>query len=235
MNLINVLLGLLEITLLDLALCADNIGIIALATRNLDKKSAKLASFLGITGAIILRIYFAVCLSFFLKMSWLPIKLLGGLLLLKVTWDLIKNKPQKEQVHIKKSENFWDAVITVLIADVSMSLDNVLAIAGASNGNIALIFFGIIFNIPIIFFGSQFVMNLMKKSSLIVYISGAVLAYTSVKMILEDYWTSQIIVLSPILNTMVPLIAATLILFYGFFTMEASKNSLVQIKKRKVS
>jgi YjbE family integral membrane protein len=217
MNPIDIFLGLLQITLLDLALCTDNIGIIALATRNLNEKSAKLASLTGITAAILLRIYFAACISFFLRVKWLPIKLIGGLLLIKITFDLIKSKPSEEHLGINASNKFWDAVITVLIADISMSLDNVLAIAGASGGNIVLIFFGIIFNIPIIFFGSQFVMNLMKKNNIIVYVGGAILGYTSVKMVLEDYWFSQLISLTPVLNNIISISFALLIILYGLF------------------
>ena len=77
---IGLVLGILEIALLDLVLCGDNIGIIALATRNLPPKSGKLAGIIGVTGAIALRIYFAICISAFLRIKWIPLRLIGGII-----------------------------------------------------------------------------------------------------------------------------------------------------------
>jgi YjbE family integral membrane protein len=231
-------LGILQITLLDLALCADNIGIIALATKNLNEKSARRASLLGIAGAILLRIYFAACISVFFKARWLPIKLLGGFILIKVTWDLIKPRSPKTKRHtLKESEKFWDAVFTVLIADITMSLDNVLAIAGASNGNIMLIFFGILLNVPIIFFGSQFVINLMKKSAVVVYFGASILAYTSFNMIIEDYWFNKIVHLNHLFASFIPISAALLTFLYGLYLIKYKKHKdkLHNCKVRKVS
>lgn len=230
---ITFLLGVLEITMLDLVLCGDNIGIIALATRSLPKKQAKLAGLIGITGAIILRIYFAACISIFLRVKWFPIRLIGGVILMKVTWDLIKSNHEEEEYHGGDSHKFWDAVISVIVADISMSLDNVLAIAGAADGDMLLISFGILLNIPIIFFGSQFVVKLMKKNPIVIYIGGAILAFTSVRMILEDNLFKHYITISHSITTLLPWIAAGLTMTYGYKRVVDSRNK--QSSKNNIS
>lgn len=208
----------LQITLLDIVLSGDNVGVIALAIRNLDPKQAKLASITGVTGAIALRIFFASIITFILKVEWLPIKLLGGLLLLKITWDLINDSGGEEEHNVKSSGSFWKAIWSIIIADASMSLDNVLAIGGAADGHIGLIVFGIALNIPIIFFGSQFVANLMKKYKITIYIGGAVLIHTAMAMIMEDR------IVSPYINHMFgvvfPWALAVATLGYGYFKIK---------------
>lgn len=231
---ITLILGVLEITLLDLVLCGDNIGIIALATRDLPKKSAKLASFIGITGAIILRIYFAACISVFLKVKWIPLRLIGGIILAKVTWDLIKSNHEEEEYLGKENKKFWDAVFSVIIADISMSLDNVLAITGAADGNMILIAFGILLNIPIIFFGSQFVVKLMKRNPMVIYAGGAILAFTSVRMILEDALFKHYITLADNVDKILPWIAAVITLIYGYGRAKEVKNHIA-IKENKIT
>ncbi|HYE11450.1 MAG TPA: YjbE family putative metal transport protein, partial [Patescibacteria group bacterium] len=157
-NILVFIISALQITILDLTLCADNIGIIALATKCLPAEYARKATIYGISGAIGLRIIFACFMTLLLTVSVIPIKLIGGLLLVKITWDFIKPScDEVECTNIKQSHKFWEAVGVILIADVSMSLDNVLAIAGTADGNIWLIVFGIALNIPVLFFGSQYV------------------------------------------------------------------------------
>ena len=126
--------GVLQITILDLTLSGDNIGIIALATKNLSPKYAKKASFIGISGAIGLRVLFACIITQIMNIQWLPIKLVGGLILVKITWDFIKPECKEEDCKIKKADKFWEAVAIIIIADISMSLDNVIAIASTEIG-----------------------------------------------------------------------------------------------------
>ncbi|MDT8717195.1 YjbE family putative metal transport protein [Clostridium sp. 19966] len=214
---VNFILEVLEIALLDLALCGDNVGVIALATRNLPKKYERLASLIGITGAILLRIYFAICVSFFLKIDKVPLKLFGGIILIKVTWDLIVPDKKEKEKEVKESEKFWDAVLAVIIADISMSLDNVLAIAGAANGDMLLIMAGIALNIPIIFFGSQFVVNMMRKFPIVIYAGAAILAYTSINMITEDTLFMKYIKLPYAIDIFIPFIAGAMTILYGLY------------------
>jgi len=209
----NFIIGILQITLLDFALSGDNIGVIALATKNLSEDIAKKARVTGAAIAIILRIVFACGITFILAIDWLPIKLVGGLLLVKITWDFIKPNHHEEETEVKETSKFWDAITVIVIADVSMSLDNVLAIAGAANGNMLLIIFGILLNIPIIIFGSKLVADLMNKHKIVIYLGGAVLAHTSFKMVFEDKLVVNYI--NHYFAEIFPWAMAVAVIFYG--------------------
>ena len=222
-GIMGVILGILQITLLDLTLSGDNIGVIALVTRRLPPKSAKQASMIGISGALVLRIIFACALTSILAIKWLPIRFFGGLLLVKITWDFIK--PHQEEEHEAKEVNkLKDAVFAIIVADISMSLDNVLALAAAADGKVIMLIFGILLNIPIIFFGSRFVADLMNKHEIIIYIGGAILAHTSFKMIFEDQMFVKYVHLSPVIHTVIPWAAAILTLLYGFYIVKEHRK-----------
>ncbi|MDF2592299.1 MAG: hypothetical protein K0S75_1765 [Clostridia bacterium] len=218
----------LQIALLNIVLSGDNVGVIALAIRKLDPKTAKKVSMIGISGAIILRIFFASILTLIMDIEWLPIKLVGGILLLKITWDLINEDDHVEDGdNVNVQGNFWRAVVSIVLADLSMSLDNVLAIAGAANGSIPLITFGIILNIPIIFWGSQYVADLMKKHKITIYIGGAILMHTALSMILDDR------LLVPYVSHNIAIITswllAIIVLAYGFYKVKQIKTPEVEI------
>ncbi|MDP4143010.1 MAG: TerC family protein [Bacillota bacterium] len=205
--------GAVQVTLLDIVLSGDNIGVIALATKDLPRNLARRASMLGVAGAVLLRILFACLLTYILMISWLPIKLVGGILLFKITWDFIKDNSSEDENGVRAASKFWPAVSSIIIADITMSLDNVLAIAGAAHGHVSLIIFGLILNIPIIFFGSQFVANLMRKYPIVIFIGGAVLAHTAFKMFFEDNLIKPY--LPEIITTVVPYIMAFIVIIYG--------------------
>lgn len=215
--------GALQITLLDIVLSGDNIGIIALATKNLNAAYAKKAAIIGVFGAISLRILFTCLISYILMIQWLPIKLLSGLLLIKITWDFIKPENNDTSKKVSSSNDFSGAIKSIIIADATMSLDNVIAIAAAADGHFILIIFGLLLNIPIIFFGSQIAANLMNRHPIVVYFGGAILAHTSVKMILEDNLIIGFIPYSFLM--IVPIIAAVAVLFYGVHIIHKEDNS----------
>lgn len=207
--------SILQITLIDIVLSGDNMGVIALAVRNLPKTQARLANFIGVCGALIMRVIFASLITTLLMIQWLPIKLFGGILLLKITWNLLT---MKEGEHVNESgskTSFWFAVYNIIIADATMSLDNVLAIGGIAEGNIVMIVFGILLNIPIIFFGSQLVGQLIEKYSITIYIGSGVLVHTALRMILEDRLIAPHIFSS--FTAVFPWTVATLVIFYGVY------------------
>lgn len=217
-NLTVFLIGALQITLLDIVLSGDNIGVIALATRDLPKKHAKSASIIGVFVAIFLRIVFACLITYILLIKWLPIKLIGGILLIKITWNFIKPEPPKlQEAAVNTSNKYWSAVSSIVLADAAMSLDNVLAIAGTAQGHIGLIIFGLALNIPIIFFGSQYVAKIMNKHPITIYIGGAILAHTSFKMLLEDNLLHNFT--SPMMINIISFSAAIIVLLYGLYTI----------------
>ncbi len=223
-NILPLFLGALQIAILDLTLCADNIGVIALATKNLPSSYSRKATIYGISGAIGLRILFACFMTILLSVSTVPIKLIGGLLLIKITWDFVKPETgEEESSNVKQANKFWEAVGIIIIADVSMSLDNVLAIAGAADGNVLLIIFGIALNIPVLFFGSQFVASLMKKYRIAIYIGGAILAHTAFKMIFEDSLVYSHI--PHLFGVVFPWVMAAATLLYGVYVVKKSDTA----------
>lgn len=185
--------SIIQISLLDITLSGDNVSVIALAIRNLPEKQAKLASLIGVGGAVGVRVLFTCIITLIMSIGWLPIKLVGGIILIKITWDLLNSKGEEENVEIEGNKNLWRAVSSIIIADISMGLDNVLAIAGAAHGNIWLVVFGLSLSIPIIFFGAKFIANLMNKYKIIVYIGAGLLIYTALTMITEDNYTAKYI------------------------------------------
>lgn len=222
--------GALQITLLDIVLSGDNIGVIALATKNLDEVYARKAAIIGVFGAISLRILFTCLITYILMIQWLPLKLVGGVLLMKITWDFIKPESTSSNQVVSSSNNFIDAIKSIIIADATMSLDNVIAIAAAANGQFFLVIFGLLLNIPIIFFGSQVAAKLMNKHQIVVYLGGSILSYTSVKMILEDNLIIGFVPYS--VFTILPIIAAAVILIYGAHIInEEDQHNSKAIKK----
>lgn len=218
----------LQITLLDIVLSGDNVGVIALAIRNLSEKQAKQATLIGIGGAIGFRILFASILTTIMTIEWLPIRLIGGLLLVKITWDLVMQKEESHEIDenaIAKSKQtgFWRAVLSIIIADVSMSLDNVLAVGGAAHGNIGLLAFGILLNLPLIFFGAKFVANLMNKYKIVIYVGAGILIHTALAMIMEDSLIAPLI--PHLYAVIIPWTFALFILGYGFYLVGKEKDA----------
>ena len=228
------IMGVLQITILDLTLSGDNIGVIALATKNLPADHAKKVSLIGISGAIGLRVIFACIITLIMSIQWLPIRLVGGIILVKITWDFIRPECVGNDCKVKKADTFWGAVAVIIIADISMSLDNVIAIASAANGDVLLIVFGILINIPIIFFGSRYVASLMRNHPIVIYIGGAILAHTSLKMILEDNLTIKYLGLPDTISFMVPWIFAIGTLIYGYFTIRRSNKLKPVLRQNRV-
>ncbi|GAA5179284.1 TerC family protein [Niveibacterium umoris] len=172
-----------QIIVIDLVLSGDNAVVIALACRNLtpDRRRAGIAW--GVLGAVVLRIVLTAFAA--LLMGWPWLKLIGGLLLLWIGVKLMV--PEQEGEHeIHGSGSVWGAVKTIIVADFVMSLDNVVAVAGASHGSIPLLVFGLIVSIPIIIFASQVIMHLMERVPLVVTIGAGLLGWVAGGMIASD-------------------------------------------------
>lgn len=219
-----VISGILKITLLDIVLSGDNIGVIALATKDLPSKLAKKASMVGVAAAIFLRILFTCFVTYILLIQWLPIRLIGGIILIYITLNFIKPSDEEEEVHeIKSNNKFSSAILSIIFADMTMSLDNVLAIAASAHGSIFLIVFGLALNIPIIFFGSVYVAKVMRKYPIVIYIGAAVLAHTAFEMLLSDNLVKGVI---PVfLIKYIPIAAAIIIIAYGYYIVTSKKDS----------
>ena len=172
-----------QIIAIDIVLGGDNAVVIALASRRLPEQQRKLAIFWGVFGAIALRvvlIFFALQL---LQIAYL--KIVGALLLFWIGLKLME--PQADGDHeIDASSNLFSAIKTIIIADAVMSLDNVIAIAGAAKGNIGLVVFGLLVSVPIIVYGSKLVLTLMDRFPIVIVGGAALLGWIAGDMFVHD-------------------------------------------------
>ncbi|TDF94796.1 TerC family protein [Paenibacillus piri] len=183
-----ILIGLIKIIFINIVLSGDNAVVIALACRNLAKEQQQKAIFYGSFGAIVLR----VALTFIaVWMLHIPlVQAAGGLLLVYIAVKLLKNGEGEEKIN--SSPRIDEAIKTIIIADLVMSLDNVLAVAGAADGNYFLIGFGLLISIPLIIWGSQLLMRLMNRFPVIVLLGAGLLGFTAGEMIIGDRLVSQV-------------------------------------------
>lgn len=178
-----------SIIMIDILLGGDNAVVIALACRKLPPQQRKLGILWGTFGAIVLRV---VLIFFALTLLKLPfLKLVGALLLLWIGIKLLAPEQEDEHANIQASDKLWAAVKTVIVADFVMSLDNVIAIAGAAEGasaghQLPLVIFGLLVSIPIIVWGSQLVIKLMDRFPIIITLGGMLLGWIAGTMAVGD-------------------------------------------------
>ncbi len=172
----------LQIIIVNILLSGDNAVVIALACRNLSRRQRRHGIFWGVLGAIVLRIV----LTFF-AMSLLVnpyLKLVGGALLV---WIGIKLIAEEDTEHnVKASDRLLAAIWTIIVADLVMSLDNVMGVAAAAKGSVPLIVFGLIVSIPIVVIGSQIIMRIIERFPVLVFAGGGLLGYIAGDMAIED-------------------------------------------------
>ena len=172
-----------QIILIDIVLSGDNAVVIALACRNLSPEQRKTGIFWGVAGAVSLRVVLTVFAALVMNLPWL--KLVGGLLLVWIAVKLML--PEDDGGHdIEPSAHLWGAVKTIVVADFVMSLDNVIAVAGAAHGSLALLLFGLAVSIPLIVWSSQLILHWMERWPWIVLLGAGLLGYVSGQMIFSD-------------------------------------------------
>jgi YjbE family integral membrane protein len=173
----------LKIIWINILLSGDNAIVIALACRALPPRQRFWGIILGAGAAVLLRVFFTVILQYVLELPWL--KLVGGILLLWIAIKLL-TQDEADEADIHGSDNLWGAVRTVAIADVVMSLDNVLAIAAAAKGNTGLIIFGLAISIPLIVAGATLIMALLTRYPVLVWAGAALLGWIAGELIVDD-------------------------------------------------
>ena len=173
----------LGIIVIDLTLAGDNALVIALAVRNLPKRQQFLGRIWGTAGAVGLRLAFIGVATLLLRIPFL--QLVGGLLLLWIAFKLVRHETGSEG-HVREGGSLREAVWIIIVADAIMSLDNVLAVAAAADGDMKLVVFGIALSIPIVVWGSGILATLMIRYIWIIWIGGGILGYVAGDMILED-------------------------------------------------
>ena len=208
-----------QIILIDILLGGDNAVVIALACRSLPEQQRMKGILWGTAGAIVLRV---ILIGFALTLLAIPyLKLVGGVLLVWIGVKLLLPGDDDEHGNIQASDKLWAAVKTVIVADLVMSIDNVIAIAGAAQGageqhQMPLVIFGLLVSIPIIVWGSQLVLKLMDRFPMIITLGAALLGYIAGGLVLTDpAVTSRLGEMSSQTVTLAGLAGAALVVLLG--------------------
>lgn len=178
-----ILLQILQIVWIDLLLSGDNAVVIALACRSLPARQKRIGIFLGASTAVCLRIIFALIISYLLELPFL--RVIGSVLLLWIAVKLALGEDDDGH-DIRETNNLWQAVRTIAIADAVMSLDNVVAISAASHGNPWLFIFGLLLSIPLIMVGSTLIMALLERFPVLVWAGALLLGWIAGEMLVSD-------------------------------------------------
>ncbi|MNS35034.1 Integral membrane protein TerC family protein [compost metagenome] len=215
--------ALVNIIIIDLVLSGDNAVVIAMAVQHLPKDIAKKAAIIGAAGAVGLRVIFTAMAAFLLSVPLL--QAIGGAVLFWIAFKLLVEKEEDDESG-KEVHGFWDAVKIIIMADVVMSLDNVLAVGGAAHGDLRLLLFGLALSIPLVLFGSAFLTTALRRWPALAYIGSGVLAWTAGRMIVHDKvvhgWLAQ--ANFPMLDNLLPSLATAVILGLGYFYSQRLKK-----------
>jgi YjbE family integral membrane protein len=179
------LLDVLSIVLIDLVLAGDNAVVIALAVKNLPPRERKIGITVGAGMAVFLRVLLTFFASKLLLIQF--VKLVGGLLILWIAVKLLTQDSAEEEGG-RQATSLWSAMTYIMIADITMSTDNILAIAGTSEGHLGLLIFGLGLSIPFVVFTSNLLSRFMDRFPVIVVLGAAVLGRVGGEMIMTDPW-----------------------------------------------
>ena len=174
--------ALVSIILINLMLSGDNAVVIAMAVRSLPPSRRRWGFVLGTTGAVFVRVICTLIVAKLLTIQY--VKLAGGVIILWIAVKLLSDV--EKGADQRPAGSLWQVIGFIIVADISMGVDNMLAVGGASHGNWALILFGLCFSIPLIIFSSYWLAKLMDQQPLIVIIGAALLGKIGGEMIMTD-------------------------------------------------
>jgi YjbE family integral membrane protein len=177
-------LAVLQIIWIDILLSGDNAVVIALACRKLPVRQRLWGIVLGTMVAVTLRVVFTGVVTTMMSMPY--VKLIGGALLLWIAIKLLGPEDNDKNGHIEPVDSLWRAVRIVAVADVVMSLDNIIAIAAAARGSYALLMFGLACSIPLIMAGAALVIALLERFPIVVWAGAALLGWIAGEIIVKD-------------------------------------------------
>lgn len=220
------LLTLVNIIFIDLILAGDNAIVVGMAARKLPKTIQKKAIMYGTGGAVLLRILATIVVVWLLKVPWLLA--IGGVLLIFIAYKVLADEEKDEKIEAKDS--LGAAIRTIIVADAAMGLDNVIAVAGASNQHMVLVVIGLMISVPIVVWGSTIFIKLLNLFPWIAYVGAAVLAYTASHMITEEKRLSSVFEDKPVLQYGFIAIVVLGVLYAGYMKKRHSREAE---KKRK--
>lgn len=212
-----------EIIFVNILLSGDNAVVIALACRNLSLRQRRLGMFLGVLGAIAVRIVLTLLVTSVLVDRWL--NLVGAALLLWIGIRLIA-EDKDDPYRVKASDRLLNAVGTILVVDVVMSLDNIMAVAAVAKGNVWLIVFGLGTSIPVVIVGSQIITPLIERFPVLIYAGAGVLGYVAGEMAVAHPLIDPWLAVNPAgLVSKVPWFGFALVVAGGFLLTRRRKRA----------
>jgi YjbE family integral membrane protein len=216
-----------SIVILDLTLAGDNALVIALAVRTLPRGQQFWGRVWGSIGAVALRLLFITIITYLLKIPLL--QFLGGVLLIWIAVKLVRQSGGGEgEGHVRQGTSLPEAIWIIIVADVVMSLDNVLAVAGAAHGNLVLVVFGIALSLPLVVWGSGLLARLMNRWPAIIWFGGGILGYVAGEMMLKDdlikAWLGHA---AEVLHYPLPVVLGVLLTALGWWIARAGKRTHV--------
>jgi YjbE family integral membrane protein len=183
------LAGVLAIVVIDLTLAGDNALVIAVAVRSLPKRQRRVASACGAAGAVVLRVALTAVFTRMLSIPYL--QLAGGLLILWIALKMLLDAGETPDA-APVAGRLLQAVWYIVVADITMSTDNVLAIAVTAKGNIYLIAFGLSLSIPLVVFTANLLAALLDRYPALIYVGSAILGEVGADSILTDPWVVRV-------------------------------------------
>ncbi len=205
-------IGLIKIVWINIILSGDNAVVIALAARSLPAEQQNKAVMFGSGAAVVLRILLTVVAAKLLEMSFLQI--IGGILLFWIGIQLLSDD-DGEEGHSKSTGSLMAAVRTILIADLVMSLDNVIAVAAAAKGSMLLLVLGLVISIPLVIFGSTLMIRLMERLPVIVVLGAALIGWVGGETIVGDTALKEFMVANGWMHYVAPPLGAALVVALG--------------------
>jgi YjbE family integral membrane protein len=204
-------LALGQIILINIVLSGDNAVVIALASRSLPPHQQTKAIVFGSVGAIVLRVILTFFAVYLLQQPYL--KLVGAALLLWIGIGLLKE--EEEDANIEGHSGLFAAIKTIVIADLVMSLDNVIGVAAAAKGNVPLLVTGLVISIPLIIFGSTVILKLMNRFPIIITLGAALLGWVAGEMAVTDPAIHDFVETHHYLHTVLPVAGAIIVVALG--------------------
>jgi YjbE family integral membrane protein len=177
-------LAIFNIVWIDIVLAGDNAVVIALAVRGLPPRQRMLGIVLGAGAAVMLRVGLTFVATQLLTVRF--VQLVGGILIVWIAFKLLRQNEAQHGDEGDGARGLWQAVWMILVADVTMSLDNVLAVAGAARGHFGLLLFGLALSIPLVVFASNLISRLMIRYKIVVFLGAAILGKVGGEMMLTD-------------------------------------------------
>ena len=206
-------IALVKIAVINVVLSGDNAVVIALACRNLPPKQQRNAFIIGAAGVIVLMTALTGVAAYLLTLPLL--ELVGSALLLWIGVKLLVAEEEGDGDNVKSGNTFWEAVKLVIIADMVMSLDNVLGMAAAAKGHLGMLFVGMVITIPLILFGAAMIMKLMERFPILIAIGAGLLGYVAGEMAVSDPLVKAFFEEHAILERAVPIAGAAFVVLVG--------------------